>query len=308
MAVTGPNTAVFQQVPGASVLPLTLAAWVKVPHAAVAGTDHVLKLAQTSNNGVATLHYVPGGSDPDNFACGADWAAWNGTADCSAIGLVVRSNTWTLLVGTFDDGGTGNLQTIKLYVAGTLNNTSSGNSITGVDTAPADFTANIFAGDAGGGAAVAFPAIWQAVLSQAEVTALTQGQDPRVVHPANLKCLCALSPLKGSVTTQTDLVSAQPWTGSAGFSFVADPPVQYWPPPSGPPVPGTVIAPATTIDALFSAVYATRSADLVAAGTPAYSWITPQLIAAQWPALAPNISAIYARFEARSVQNSLIRQ
>jgi hypothetical protein len=71
--------------------------------------------------------------------------------------------------------------------------------------------------------------------------------------------------------------------------------------------PGTAIASTTTIDALFAALFATRSADLVAAGTPTYSWGTGNQIIAQWPALqtgaspaVPNFSAMWATFHARS--------
>jgi hypothetical protein len=72
--------------------------------------------------------------------------------------------------------------------------------------------------------------------------------------------------------------------------------------------PGTAIASTTTIDALFTALYATRSADITAAGTPTYSWGTGNQIIAQWPALqtgAPpgaNFSAMWATFHARSDQ------
>jgi hypothetical protein len=78
--------------------------------------------------------------------------------------------------------------------------------------------------------------------------------------------------------------------------------------------PGTVIASTTTIDALFTALYATRSADLVAAGTPIYSWGKDNMIIAQWPALqtaptAPgNYSAMFATFHARGVLGSSIAQ
>jgi hypothetical protein len=71
--------------------------------------------------------------------------------------------------------------------------------------------------------------------------------------------------------------------------------------------PGTVIAPTVTIDAIFTALYATRSADLVAAGTPIYSWGKDNMIIAQWPTLqvgaspaVPNYSAMFATFHARS--------
>jgi hypothetical protein len=78
--------------------------------------------------------------------------------------------------------------------------------------------------------------------------------------------------------------------------------------------PGTAIASTTTIDALFAALYATRSADITAAGTPTYSWGTGNQIIAQWPSIqvgatAPaNYSAMFCTFSARSVPPSSIAQ
>ena len=78
---------------------------------------------------------------------------------------------------------------------------------------------------------------------------------------------------------------------------------------------GAAIPAATTIDALFSALFATRSADITAAGVPTYSWGANNQIIAQWPALqtvttpqTPNYSAMFARFEARAVSGSQIAQ
>jgi hypothetical protein len=78
--------------------------------------------------------------------------------------------------------------------------------------------------------------------------------------------------------------------------------------------PGTVITAATTIDALFTALYATRSADIVAAGAPTYSWARDNMIIAQWPAiqtsptLPGNYSAMFCTFHARGVLGSSIAQ
>lgn len=76
------------------------------------------------------------------------------------------------------------------------------------------------------------------------------------------------------------------------------------------PVPGTAIPAATTIDAIFTAVYGTRSSDLSA--QPTYSWGTNNQIIAQWPGvLSNNIgnnSAMFATFIARSMAPSSIGQ
>lgn len=78
------------------------------------------------------------------------------------------------------------------------------------------------------------------------------------------------------------------------------------------PVPGTVIPAATTIDAIFTAVFGTRSADLGTAGTPTYTWGTNNQICANWPNLLSNNlgnnSAMFATFIARSMAPSSIGQ
>jgi hypothetical protein len=78
--------------------------------------------------------------------------------------------------------------------------------------------------------------------------------------------------------------------------------------------PGTAILGTATIDSLFTALYATRSADIVAAGAPTYSWARDNMIIAQWPALQTsptlpgNYSAMFCTFHARGVLGSSIGQ
>jgi hypothetical protein len=66
------------------------------------------------------------------------------------------------------------------------------------------------------------------------------------------------------------------------------------------PAPGTAIAGTTTIDALFTTMYANRSADL---GTPTYRWGDANTIQALFTAgtspTAVNASMMTCRFEAR---------
>jgi len=76
--------------------------------------------------------------------------------------------------------------------------------------------------------------------------------------------------------------------------------------PQAAPAPGTAIASTVTIDALFTTVYGTRSADLAA--TPTYSWATGNMIIAQWPAVLTGQPAIFCRFEARPIAPSTITQ
>jgi hypothetical protein len=75
------------------------------------------------------------------------------------------------------------------------------------------------------------------------------------------------------------------------------------------PAPGTAIPGTTTIDALFTTLFATRSGDL---GTASYAWATPTSIVGTFPAgttpSAVNGCALFARLEARPTYPSSIKQ
>jgi hypothetical protein len=70
--------------------------------------------------------------------------------------------------------------------------------------------------------------------------------------------------------------------------------------PLAAPAPGTAIVGTTTIDALFTTMFATRSGDL---GAASYVWATPNSINATFPAgttpSAVNASIMTCKFEAR---------
>ena len=74
------------------------------------------------------------------------------------------------------------------------------------------------------------------------------------------------------------------------------------------PAAGTAIPGSTTIDALFTTLYATRSGDL---GAASYAWATPNSIVATFASgTTPSAqlgSAMFARFEARPQYPSSIR-
>jgi hypothetical protein len=72
------------------------------------------------------------------------------------------------------------------------------------------------------------------------------------------------------------------------------------------PTPGTAILSTATIDSLFTLVFGTRSADLAA--TPTYAWSTGNQIMATWPSVTNNYSMIICTFQARSVSGSSIVQ
>ena len=78
--------------------------------------------------------------------------------------------------------------------------------------------------------------------------------------------------------------------------------------PQAAPAPGTAVAGTTTIDALFTTMFATRSGDL---GAATYVWATPTAIIGTFPAgtssTAVNGSRMYCRFEAGAPYPSSIR-
>jgi len=78
--------------------------------------------------------------------------------------------------------------------------------------------------------------------------------------------------------------------------------------PLAAPAPGTAIPGSTTIDALFTTLFATRSGDL---GAASYVWATPNSIIGTFPAgttpTAVNACALIARFEARPAYPSSIK-
>ena len=72
---------------------------------------------------------------------------------------------------------------------------------------------------------------------------------------------------------------------------------------------GTAVPGTTTIDALFTSLFATRSGDL---GAATYTWNTPNSIVATFAAgTTPSAalgSAMFCRFEARPQSPSIIKQ
>lgn len=79
--------------------------------------------------------------------------------------------------------------------------------------------------------------------------------------------------------------------------------------PQAAPPPGTAVPGTTTIDTLFTTMFATRSGDL---GTPVYAWATPNMIVGTFPAgtspTAQNATAMFCRFEARPNAPSVLAQ
>jgi len=101
------------------------------------------------------------------------------------------------------------------------------------------------------------------------------------------------------------------WKGTGGASddWVVQVGQQKAPEVLAQPAAGTAIPGTTTIDALFTTLFATRSGDL---GAASYAWSSaPNTIVATFPSgtttSALNGCALFAKLEARSVYPSSIR-
>jgi hypothetical protein len=101
--------------------------------------------------------------------------------------------------------------------------------------------------------------------------------------------------------------SGSRWQEVKRVSVPETPPVDEVTPQAA-PAPGTAVAGTTTIDALFTTMFATRSGDL---GAATYVWATPNAIIGTFPAgttpTAVNGSRMYCRFEAGAPYPSSIR-
>ena len=110
-------------------------------------------------------------------------------------------------------------------------------------------------------------------------------------------------PQSGDVYITDDTGEAWSWSGSIWTDVGKEDVV-----PQAAPAPGTAVAGTTTIDALFTTMFATRSSDL---GAATYSWATANSIigvfAAGTTPTALNGSRMYCRFEAGAPYPSSIR-
>jgi hypothetical protein len=109
------------------------------------------------------------------------------------------------------------------------------------------------------------------------------------------------NPAQGDVYITLDTGDAWQWTGTVWADVAAAPA------PKAAPAPGTAVAGTTTIDALFTTMYATRSGDL---GAATYRWSDANTIQAIFAAgttpTAVNGSMMTCRFEARAFAPSSI--
>lgn len=221
MAITGTKTPSIQAAPGiAPYSQRTVACWVKMPSTGT--TNNVFfDLMRSSFSFQFNMHYS-GNPTPNVF--GSQCSSGNGST-IDGTGLSgISANVWHFILFTYDNGGvTGNVQTVKVYYDGVLNNTvTAGGPVTAlVDDDPGS-TLYIWAGNGDGGASVAYPMIWKRILSQSEITALAANGDPRVVAPANLVSFVQLNQGSG---TFPDLVGPSiNWVVTGGtFTVVADP-------------------------------------------------------------------------------------
>jgi hypothetical protein len=136
-------------------------------------------------------------------------------------------------------------------------------------------------------------------------------------HVPNWAALAGVENRAANVSYITD-DSGREWRWSGSAWQEVNPlrrmPVKAVPPPAeevspqAAPAPGTAVAGTTTIDALFTTMFATRSGDL---GAATYVWATPTAIIGTFPAgttpTAVNGSRMYCRFEAGAPYPSSIR-
>lgn len=120
-------------------------------------------------------------------------------------------------------------------------------------------------------------------------------------HVANQAALSGIStPQNGDIYIAGD--TGRAWEYNATTSTWNELPQGQAAPP-----PGTAVVGTTTIDALFTTMFATRSGDL---GTATYAWATPTSIIGTFPAgttpTAQNATAMFVRFEARPNQPSVL--
>lgn len=225
MAITGPSTHYLVTNPGFSPYPqMSVGAWIKMAASATGANIYFLVGSDSSGDSQFNLHFA-GTPTPNIFGSMAKCV--NGTTiDGTAATQTPNPTNWHMVVATFDNGGTaGNVQTIRIYIDGALNNTiTAGGPVTALvnnDAASYDY---IFTGSVDGGGTVDYTMIWKRLLAASDVTALWNGgagADPRTVASANLASFVSLN----QSGTIPDLVSSMQWvpTGTGAFTVVAPP-------------------------------------------------------------------------------------
>jgi hypothetical protein len=123
-------------------------------------------------------------------------------------------------------------------------------------------------------------------------------------HVATEADLAGLAnPQEGDQEITDDTGHLWKYTGGAWADQGQAPSVE----PQAAPAPGTAVAGTTTIDALFTTMFATRSSDL---GTPTYRWSDANTVQAIFASgttpTAVNGSMMTCRFEARAFAPSSI--
>ena len=279
MAITGPNTAYLKAQPGiAPYPPMTIAAWFLLPATAGSNSNTFWYVQGPNSSWAFDLHFA-GNPTPNRFGSSAQ-SDTGKTINCTMTGPEVNpAQGWHHMLSTFDDSGgiAGQVKTVCIYRNGLLDNClQTGGPVD--DLINNDGTSLCYAmpGSTSGGGTVAYGAIWKRVLSQAEITALAANGDPRTVAPAALVSFVDFNSATGPIA---DLVSPTiTWNlaGTGSLSVAANPFALL----QVTPVPGTVIAPNTTIDALMSSYFQTR--DSGRSSAPSYKWADYGRVAGVW--------------------------
>jgi Concanavalin A-like lectin/glucanases superfamily len=245
MAFQGPEAAVWTRNPGISPYPpMTISAWLYFPVVSAGGTEYFFQITGINSGGGASyfnLHYVGLGNSGSPYEWGSVAGQFSsGSIDCFG-GLVGGSNNgvgfWNHCVSVMQSTGTpGQCTTVSLYNNGVHSGdyTSGGplNGFTssqpgGSQTNQVGTGATYFGSGAGTGAAVVGPCmVWNSALSQAQITSLSKGQDPRKIMPQNLVSLCRFA--GENMSTQPDICGPHYVSSGGVFTpYRSSPPILW---------------------------------------------------------------------------------
>lgn len=242
MAVLGPVSATLARSGGISAyMPLTQACWLFVPSGTpVSGNpEYFFRITTDPTNQHRSFQpHVVTSSNGTQFGTGVVIETFNvGSYDqTSDIPSQVNMGVWHHWCATYVDNGTpgtfvGNPGSsgCNQYMDAVLMDNAASASMTlqFVQNDPLG-QISLSSGGFSNVVTIAFPAVWKAALTVAEITQLAKGLDPRRIRPASLVSFSLLSGRASEINSCPDLCFANPYVASGGtFSFVANPPLRF---------------------------------------------------------------------------------
>lgn len=177
---------------GGIVAPCTFALWVNLASVGAWMTFIGESTSVATETGPEILFYEPGD---------LVWAGVQGAGGVvSAIAL--SASSWYHLAATFDVS-----QVVTGYINGANSFSNTGNAFGSVALAYIGYQGAIGAMNG----TFAFPAIWNVVLSAADIAILAKGASPRRYHPAGLVSYSLMSEVS-LPASEVDLISRTLWT------------------------------------------------------------------------------------------------